>query len=266
MLWNASELKGYTIEANDGPIGTVSDFLFDDKSWTTRWLVVHTGSWLFGRKVLLPLSALGKPDRALRQFPVKLTKQQVEDSPDIDMDLPVSRVIEAQVYNHYDWLPYWRSGMSPMGNAVGTPVFMPRPEFDVEPRHQKDTDAGPGDGDQNLRSVTVLIGYHIEATDGPIGHAEDFLVDDSGWRIGYIVIDTKNWFPGQRVVISPLSIREIDWITRTIYLDADIKKVKASPPYDPGITEEGSFNDRFRKYLGLPMLNGAEMRKLKAAD
>ena len=59
MLWNASAIKGYAIEASDGDIGTVSDFLFDDVSWQVRWLVVDTGNWLSGRKVLLPPVRLG---------------------------------------------------------------------------------------------------------------------------------------------------------------------------------------------------------------
>ena len=59
MLRNASAIKGYAIAASDGRIGTVSDFLFDDASWLVRWLLVDTGNWLSGRKVLLPPSAMG---------------------------------------------------------------------------------------------------------------------------------------------------------------------------------------------------------------
>ena len=55
MLWYASVI-GYVIEADDGRLGTVSDFLFEDTSWVIRWLVVDTGHWLSGRKVLLPPS------------------------------------------------------------------------------------------------------------------------------------------------------------------------------------------------------------------
>ena len=59
MLWNASAINGYVIKASDGQIGTVSDFLFDDASWLVRWLVVDTGNWLSGRKVLLPPPSWG---------------------------------------------------------------------------------------------------------------------------------------------------------------------------------------------------------------
>jgi len=58
MLWKASTIHGYAIAASDGEIGRVSDFLFDDATWLIRWLVVETGSWLSGRKVLLPPSVI----------------------------------------------------------------------------------------------------------------------------------------------------------------------------------------------------------------
>ena len=74
MLIKASAIHGYSVKATDGSIGTVSDLLFDDASWTVRWLVVETGSWLLDRRVLLPVSALGPPDSAARTVPVNLTK------------------------------------------------------------------------------------------------------------------------------------------------------------------------------------------------
>ena len=85
MLWSASAIKGYAIVASDGLIGTVSDFLFDDTSWPVRWLVVDTGSWLSGRKVLLPLSVLGCPEPRQREFAIDLAMQQVKDSLDMAM-------------------------------------------------------------------------------------------------------------------------------------------------------------------------------------
>jgi hypothetical protein len=69
MLWNASAINGYAIESSNGRLGTVSDLLFEDAGWAIRWLVVDTGNWLPGRKVLLPLSALGQPDRRCAIFP-----------------------------------------------------------------------------------------------------------------------------------------------------------------------------------------------------
>ena len=119
MLWNASEIEGYAVAASDGKLGTVSDFLFDDASWLIRWLVVDTSNWLTGRKVLLPPSVLGHLDQEAEKFSVRLTMQQVKDSPDVDTDRPVSRQIETSVYDHYGWSPYWGGGFLAGGNCCG---------------------------------------------------------------------------------------------------------------------------------------------------
>ena len=143
MLWYASVINGYAIEASDGRLGTVSDFLFEDTSWMIRWLVVDTGNWLSGRKVLLPPSVLEQPDAGRRQFPVKLTVQRVKDSPDVDTDRPVSRQLESNIYNHYAWDPYWSSGymLGAMATPFAEPPFLsgPRPHdlAAVDPRSMK---------------------------------------------------------------------------------------------------------------------------------
>jgi PRC-barrel domain len=260
MLWDASAIDGYAIEASDGRLGSVSDLLFEDLGWVIRWLVVDTGNWLSGRKVLLPLSALGQPDRAVRQFPVKLTMQQVKDSPDVATDKPVSRQIEAHVYDYYGWNPYWGGSLFPMSNAMATPFAAPatatpfaapRQLSEAEPRDPGSAGAQPNEGDPHLRSIAAVIGHHIHATDGEIGHVEDFLIDDAGWRIRYIKVDTRNWWPGERVLISPRSVREIDWADRLIHLDVNRQKVKGSPPYDPSITVDGAYEEKLLTYYGV---------------
>jgi PRC-barrel domain len=209
MLRNASAIKGYAIAANDGRLGTMSDFLFDDASWIIRWLIVDTGNWLSGRKVLLPLAALGQPDPARREFPVKLTMQQVKDSPDVDTDQPVSRQIQTYLYNHYGFYPY------------------------------------PNEEDSHLRSVEAVTGYHIHASDGEIGHVADFLVEDSDWSIHEIVVDTKNWWPGKNVLISPRLIREIDWMNNMVKLNVDRERVKDSPAFDASTTVDQALHETF---------------------
>jgi hypothetical protein len=251
MLWNASAINGYAIEANDGQLGTVSDVLFEDAGWAIRWLVVDTGNWLSGRKVLLPLSALGQPDPALRHFPVKLTKQQVKDSPDVDTDQPVSRQIEAHVYDYYGWDPYWGGSVFSISNALATPFVAPLHLSEAKPRDSSGADSQPNDSDPHLRSIAAVTGYHVHATDGEIGHVEDFLVDDAGWSVRYITVDTRNWWPGERVLISPRSVREIDWAERQIHLDVDRQKVKDSPSYDPSITVDGAYEENFLTYYGI---------------
>ena len=137
MLWHASAINGYAIEASDGDIGTVSDFLFDDASWLVRWLVVDTGNWLSGRKVLLPPSALGRLYANDRVFAVRLTKQQIKDSPEIDTDRPVSRQMETSVYDYYGWSPYWGSGLYMGGYGYMPGSGMASPYLGARRREQR---------------------------------------------------------------------------------------------------------------------------------
>ena len=101
MLQVISPLKGFAIEANDGRIGTVVDYLFDDASWKVRWLVIDCGTWLTGREVLVHPSAISREDLEQQQFVVALTRAQVEDSPKLLEDQPVSQQMENQLYSYY---------------------------------------------------------------------------------------------------------------------------------------------------------------------
>lgn len=85
MLREASPLKGFTIAATDGSGAAVTDFLFDDESWTLGWVGVETGNGMSRRKVLRPVSVLDRPDASARSFPVRPTMASVKDSPTIDM-------------------------------------------------------------------------------------------------------------------------------------------------------------------------------------
>ena len=241
MLWNSSAITGYGIQAIDGNLGTVSDILFEDVDFAIRWLVVDTGSWLLHRKVLLPFSALGHPDRELRLFPVKLTMQQVRESPEIDTDMPVSRQHEADIFDYYGWDPYWGGGLYPVAALANS--ARAHEIASVKKPH-----------DLHLRSIAAITGYHIHATDGNIGHAADFLLEEKGWSIRYMSVDTGNWWPGQRVLIAPGSITKIDWAGQLIHLDVDCSKVRASPPYNPAMTVDGAYDDRFRSYYGIKFL------------
>ena len=107
MLRSMTDLKGFTIGAIDGDIGQVEAFYFDDASFTVRHLVVDTGGWLGGRKVLISPRALRDIDWDGRRINAALTKAQVEKSPNIDTDQPVSRQHEIEYYRYYGYPSYW---------------------------------------------------------------------------------------------------------------------------------------------------------------
>ncbi len=107
MLHNMKKLENYAISATDGEIGKVKDFYFDDDKWTVRYLVAEAGSWLASRKVLISPISLLKPDWLAKTLAVSLTKAQVENSPNIDTDKPVSRQNEEQHMGYYGYSSYW---------------------------------------------------------------------------------------------------------------------------------------------------------------
>jgi hypothetical protein len=250
VLRNSSEIIGYTIGANDGQLGRVADFLFDDDTWLVRWLVIDTGSWLSGRKVLLPPSVLGHFSAVGDQFSVRLTKQQIKDSPGVDTDLPVSRQMESNTYDYYGWNPYWNRGLYMGGFTWGADSMSPVPYGESLGRAEKIAREEHANDDLHLRSVKAVTGYHVHASDGEIGHVADVLVEDGDWSIRYLVVDTNNWWPGKKVLISPRSARDIDWSSSLVNLNVVRKQVKESPAYDPLKVVDRAYENHFNNYYG----------------
>jgi uncharacterized protein YrrD len=251
MLLAASALKGYDIEATDGLIGTVDDLLFDDQSWKIRWLVVDAGNWLTGRKVLLHPSCVKAADHDLHILSVVLTKEQVKGSPGIGQDEPVSRQMEAHLYDYYGWDQYWGPSYFGMG-AMASPLSSPPYFGGIGGGGPAMHDVASDHGDPHLHSMHVVIGTHIEATDGAIGHVENLLFDDSAWGIRYIVVDTRNWWPGQHVLVSPYSVQSVDFLDHKVRLDVSRDKVKASPPWDPVGEVNRDYENRLHHYYSWP--------------
>jgi hypothetical protein len=248
MLIEVSNIKGFTIAATDGGIGTVTDFLFDDESWTLRWIVVETGTWLSGRKVLLPVSVLGHPDTDARTFPVRLTMALVKDSPAFEAHEPVSRQHEERMYGYYNMSPYWGNGFY-MGGYGGWSAGMSETHYADARRRQDESHAAQHrDDDLHLRSIDAVTGYNLQATDGAIGHIEGFLIDDTDWTIHFLTVDTKNWWPGKHVLISPRSAKSILWSENLVNLDVDRQTVMDSPAYDPSVPVDPEFEARMARH------------------
>jgi hypothetical protein len=190
-----------------------------------RWLVVDTGTCITGRKVLVHPSAIGRADCERRELLVSLTKSQVKASPDIVQDQPVLQQIDG-------WDPYWSDNYFGMGAMVSP--LSPSPYFTEDAAHENaDIVLGLNDGDPHLHSIAAVTGYHIHASDGQIGHVENFLIDDATWGIRYLIIDTRNWWPGKHVLVSPYAVLKINWPKRRVRLDVSCEQVKSSPPWNP---------------------------------
>lgn len=242
MLHPTQDLLELAIVAADGTIGDVMDLYFDDDGWAIRYLVVETGSWLSSRKVLISPIAAGKPDWAAKRLTVSLTREQVRNSPDIDTDMPVTRQHETDHLDHYSY-PYYWGGMGLWGKSGYPNMLLPgyagygsatatRAEADGA---QARTEARQRDQDPHLRSCSAVVSYHIEASDGEIGHVKGLLVDEDSWAIRYLVVSTSNWWFGHEVLVAPQWIRRVSWADRTVAVDLTRAALKQAPWYDPAV-------------------------------
>jgi hypothetical protein len=247
MLRSLKTLLSYTILAKDGDMGKVHDFYFHDDTWTLRYLVVDTGHWLPGRRVLIMPAALGKPNWEALTFPVALTREQVGKSPDIDTDKPVSRQEEVALYEHYGWPFYWigvESGPS------AWPPFMPAASLSAA-QIACET-ATKEKADPHLRSVREVKGYHIHASDGEMGHTEDFIADDALWVIRYMVVHVSNWLPAKKVLISPQWLGEIRHWERQVNVTLTQKSILHCPEFHPEALVNREYEERLYDYYGRP--------------
>ena len=249
MLRSMNALTGFTIGATDGDIGQIEAFYFDDLSFTVRHLVVDTGGWLGGRKVLISPRALGRIDWDGSRVNASLTKAQVENSPSIDTDQPVSRQKEIEYHRYYGYPTYWAGPY--LWGGYPLPVMGPDAVMDLEAERRWDWTTKER-GDPHLRSSAVVIGYYIAATDGEIGHVEDFLVDEASWAIRYMIADTSNWWLGKQVLVSTEWIDAVDWNDSRLHVDLTREQIKSSPEYDASRPVEREYETRLHDYYGRP--------------
>jgi hypothetical protein len=250
MLLVAKALQGFEIAALDRSIGVVSDFLFDDKTWKFRWMVVDTGGWWDDHKVLLQPSVVTRIDYAKRVVFVSLLSEKIRTSPDLMQDPPVSRQMEARIFDHYGWNPGWGGDRYYLDSELLLPAGG---DFLMDPVLEREL-AGFGDGsdegDPHLRSAKIVTGSHIHAKDGEIGHIENFLVDDDSWGVRYLIVDTSNWWFGRHVLISPLAVRAIDWPANKVDLDVTKAQVQSSPVWDPLTAVDRLYEQQLHRHYG----------------
>ena len=221
MLHRAKTLERYRLDSLDGLIGKVNDFYFDDQYWAVRYLVAETGNWLAGKQVLISPYALVAVATETEHIAIELSTKQINDSPSLDCDKPVSRQFEESYYGYYGWPMYWNG-----------PYMWGATPFIVRDRDQwTESSKGEKTWDPHLRSTHDVSGHHVQAADGEIGHVADFVIDDESWAIRYLIIDTRNWWPGKKVLIAPRWIERISWGESKIFVNLSRETVKQSPEY-----------------------------------
>ncbi len=247
----AKHLHGLSLRATDGEVGRVQDLYFDNLYWQLRYFVVETGRWLKHRRVLISPESVHAPEWAGHVLPVTLSRDEIGRSPDWESDQPVSRQYEAALRKHFDWPPYWGAIYSDAGFGVTLP--------DAPPAERGTVNGIELSGDPHLFSVNAFVGHHVAAIDGEIGHVDDLLIDDDRWVIRYLVVDTRNWWPGKKVILSPWWSSAIDWPERRIAMELTRDAIKGSPPYDPEKTLTAEGSGELHDYYGRERYPGEEV-------
>jgi hypothetical protein len=230
MQRTTAQLKGFTIRAADGDLGTVDDFYFDDETWTIRYLTVETGGWLGGRPVLISPISIIYADWQSKRLDVALTKKQVENSPNIDTHKPVSRQHEVAYVGYYGYPYYWAGPYEPMEGLA----------------------ASGESEDTHLRSTQAVSGYYIEATDGEIGHVKGFVVDDETWTIRYMEVTTQNWWPGKKVLVAPAWIQQVSWAQSKVFVQLTRQSIQTAPEYIESKPVTREYENLLYSHYGLP--------------
>jgi len=238
MLEKAKNLKGFALEALDGRIGTVAEFYFDDRHWTVRYLVADTGTWLDERQILVSPLAIGSVNWLDKTISVNQTLGQIEDGPALQTHMPISRHFE-ESYHDFHGLPSYWDGSLAWGDHLD--VASAREQLD-RIRKVEDT------WDHHLRSSKEVAGYDLLATDGAIGHLEDFILEDASWTFRYLVVDTRNWWPGKKVLISPRWIDEIRWLEKKVVVLMTRNDIRTSPEYSESALLEREYEARLHRH------------------
>lgn len=203
MTQTIRNMKGDDVLARDGRIGSVEDVYFDDEKWAVRYVVVDTGGWLPGRRVLISPTSVEPEISSGGHLRLGLLREQVEKAPGPESNRPVSRQFQLEHARHF-----------------GTPYYWSGPgEWDAGSQAVEE-------GDPHLRSGAEVIGYDIAARDGAIGTLKDLVLDDRSWAIREVVVDTTKWWPGGRVALHPGDVERIDHAARKVHVRLTRDEVK----------------------------------------
>jgi hypothetical protein len=224
MLQNSRELYGNRIAASDGDVGAVEDFYFDDRHWVIRYVVAVAGSWLSGRLLLLSPLSIREIDPNRMALHVALNREQIQNSPVIESQSPVSREYEIDYCRYYGLPVYWPVGaIADVGNSV---VVGPRSLPEIEHEMQASQRA-----DKHLQSAKSMSGFGIRALDGELGRVNGLFVDDRDWSIPALVVETGHWYSGKEILISTANVDRISYEESTVSVNlpkADIRRTAES--------------------------------------
>lgn len=228
MLLSLKELAGFSIQAQDGEIGKVSDFYFDDQEWVVRHLIDKTGLGPLGRQTLITPDVIEMINLDAKQLTVSLIREQIENSPSRSQEKPLARDVARQKAERQTSGRYV-SGASAGDETIYTVASPVQPKIIQIKREMAPDETSD---EPNLHSSNDVIGYRISTNNGRIGQIVDLFVDDETWTIQYLVISSKKELDNKRILIAPESIDWISWKQKSASVSLEKEKIRDCPNFN----------------------------------
>ncbi len=223
MIRSIDYLINKPIHAIDGTIGKVDDFLVDEHNHQVTHLVGDIGQWPTSEKVVISNREFQQmvPRGDVPSFPVRMLSDQVAKAPAYDSGVVVSAGPGEQTHGQSYWTSPYEHG------AVSRFVGDEAPEaygrsFGREP------------DERPVMSIRETVGLSIEAMGSAFGCVSDFLMNDSNWKLQYLVIDSNRWLPGSiKYCVHMKRIGQIDLEGNVVHLKMSRSQIEELPEYEP---------------------------------
>lgn len=235
-----STLLGMQVKSAKGEnMGKVKDILYDDREWTSRYLVVDTGG-LFKRNEILISPIVVSDIHSDDGITLRMHHEEIEDSPKLESRLPISRQMEKTYVSYFGWPTYWVTplsveGVPPIsrpehGKGWRDPAQPEKSSIQISEQREKKARSS-GQIEANLRSFNELLGYEVSSLDEGFGKVDDILQEEDSWKIRYFSIKTRKWLPSKSVLLAIEWVDQISWTHESIQVSLPSKQIKDSPSY-----------------------------------
>lgn len=241
MLRSLNSLLNRPVMAEDGRIGEVRGFFFDDRQWTVRYAIIETLSHSHFKETIVSTAAFKDlSGNAGGTLVTDLSLSQVQNGPEVDLDRPLDIAQEERIARYFGWPVYW--------NALGAEVH----RATVTPSGARAMVVERESTLHALHSTREMRNFGIRAIDGEIGEIRDFVADDASWQVRYLEIDTGTFLPGKKVLIPPAWADGVEWHNHTVDVPFSKSTIKAGPAYDPAAPVTREYEDRLFDYYKMP--------------
>jgi hypothetical protein len=231
VLFSLRDIQSnYRLLSENEDFGEIRTFLIDTDLWELRYLVVRVGS----RDVLLSIRAVGSPNTHEKTFPLTVDREKVINSPEININRRISREMERQIYDYYEWPYDWDQNEVPE-TLPGDLTAVPLIEMELDKEQQMVPQTGGESRYSHMFSADDLFGYAIRTTNDEqnAGRLHDLVVNDGNWQVMYMVVDTNGFLPGgKKVAVTPTWVEAVDESDGRLLVNLSEESVSDLPEFN----------------------------------